>query len=780
MDNPWGAPDDSSAFSLPAPLSPKFSLPSPPLAFDSSSSTGWGGADDGGWGGTVDDYVPGGFSASAEAEGGGALTEREERAPQRRDSDAGGWGAGSPELSRLPLPGASSTEAEDEGFAPSPPLPLVVPPTASLSPPTLASSPVPGDEGAPENQEDDGRGWGGAAEDDLPPISSLRISSPSPSPDSADRDSGWLDPAEAPGWEPPELPDALPSFGDAFERAKTPRRVGDGQVQVGADGDEAWGSAQGWEERKRREEQEREEEEARLVKEAVERAERLAREDEEQGAAVNSLSSTAAADSARSLFRLSSVFTKNAAAKSAEAAKAAGVAASDAASRISSSVAREEPPKTGMSSIQGAVEEKGRAGDEFDVDAPGRQQPKSSWWSRGRTESAAADETAPGPAKQDEEPERVASPCSEQQVGAVGRFFGRFKRPASAPIEGQQQEQAGQRSEDRTSSDAGAGSSGVEFAAADFDVLASGGIAQLSRPKEQTEEQGDELGDFLGAPATSTAGRLGSLGRRAALQRLAQAPPEDDFGGLLGAFSAPPATAHRQQPARKTSALDPFDPLSEAFTAPSAPAPLPPATANAGTASFPSLAPPQPPTAIASASSPLDEFDAFFDSVAASTAPKPAIVVPLLPSSLAARPAVHAPTPRTRPPAPSRSSLASRPPPRVATMSPPLRTSSASPSSSSSASRAATPILPLAPPPPPSQPLASSRGGSGGLISVASPQPPPPSSSAPSVQQRASMSTTPLAPLPDGGAKPPPPRPAQQPAKASGPLSLDDLSFFES
>ncbi|GAA6036622.1 hypothetical protein JCM8097_001256 [Rhodosporidiobolus ruineniae] len=757
MDNPWGAPDtDDSAFSasLPRPASPKLdlALPSTSATFGDSSTPSWGADDgDGGWGGAVDDYVPGVFASAAAGPAGAEESKADGRDEVGFSSSSAvkGWGADSPELSK-------ATPSSPGGFAPSPPLPppvpLAQPPSPlPLSPPSFAPAPS-FDEPAPPSVEeddpgageDDGRGWG-PDEDDLPPISSLRLAAPSDAPTlNLDRADDWVDPDEAASAAQAEEDAPLPSFGDAF--SKTPRR---NSAENERDG-EAWGSAVSYEEQQRLEAEIREKV-RRAEMEYAEEEEALRRQKEglpplEKDKPTEKPSADSTADGAPPPSATRSRFSflpklragaEQAAVKSVETVNAV-------ASKMEQHAAP-EPPKTGMSSLQG--------------DPPA-------------------------------EPEKTESPDPQQQ-GAVGRFLGRFRRPASAPMEGKD----GQQQQQQPQEPARKSAEHVDFNPDDLDVLA-GGVSRPPPPSApaRTIEPYDEDED------EQEASGIGRFFGRSKPAVVAQAPPEDDFGGLLGAFStAPVKPSVTSQAVKPRGALDPFDPLSETFgavavpnikpvslgrpppTAPRTAAHPPPAAA--GIASFPSLAAPSQ-TQAARASSPMDDFDAFFDSVAVSTGNKPA------PSSAAAiaPPAVLSPTPRAQPaqnnilrPSSSAARLSSTssssarpsvisPPPRIATISPPTRTSTASPSSSTGRS---TPILPLAPPPPPSQPLAASRQG---LISIDGP--PPTSRSAPPVPQAGAASGG-----GGGGALKPAPSAAQkQPLSrsSSGPLSLDDLSFFES
>ncbi|GAA5972317.1 hypothetical protein JCM11641_002406 [Rhodosporidiobolus odoratus] len=796
MDNPWG--DDSFASSPPQLASPKLSL-SPPTS-STFTTPAWG-TDDEGWGSAADDYTPGAFGGTR----GAAIDDNEDEdknievdEPTAPGTDDRGWNAESPELRRPPTIADETSQGSITSSPALPPVSFAVPPSPPThtfsAPPDNSSQPA-----SPTEEPDDGRGWAGAAEDDLPPIASLRIALPSPPQPAEEQSSGWVDPAET-GWEPPDIPDTMPSFGDAFERAKTSRRESMDVREGAADqGEEAWGSAKGWEERREAELQRERE-----MLEAEEKAKEIptpqdATEQEEQ-ADEAPRSSTDAAPAARSAFsRFASVLPKFKAGVDQTAAKSAETinAAFDSASGISLPGAKQAPSGTGMSSIEGvqptpAGQIKGHAGDEFDLDAPSKVAPvRTSWWSRGKETAAPA---APEQPKQEQEEDPRTLGVEEvnpgesgrtdsaepQQQGAVGRFLSRFKKPTAGNGEGEQRRST---EKERASGDE------MTFKDDDFDVLASVGVTQMVKAKEAIEEVEEEVGGFFGD-------RL----RRGKAQQLASAPPEDDFGGLLGSLATAPVKPSTKPASART--LDPFDPLGDTFGFTPAPQPVSygrsadsgpvqpisiSSAASAPSAALASFRQRGEPQSASSAAAQDDSFDAFFDSVVASTSNPQAVAPSARPLSSST---VLSPIPRGQPssanilppkPPASLRSLASRsslvsPPPRIATISPPARTSTASPSSASA--RPITPILPLAPPPPPSQPLASSRGGSGGRISIA-PPPPAPSSSAPPAVQRA------VSPIPVGTLAPAPvgstPEPAPPPQRSrSGPLSLDDLSFFES
>ena len=267
--SPWGAPasDDLPALA-PHPSSPRRSTYSPPPAASSSfSAPAWPDDDggDGGWGGAVDDYVPGAFGGGfSSASGGGGFTSDSPHdddgvALSHSNGAARGWHPDSPELPKLvastssaPIADAASPSSLS-GFRPSPPLSPAALALPSFPPDSLDASTARDDERASEG--DDGRGWGGA-EPDLPPLGALRIAAPeSPAADDS-RDDGWGPAQEGPDPDDKEPP--LPSLGDLFPSAAASRRQSVELAQKGEQGEDAWGSSQGWEERMRLEAEARE------------------------------------------------------------------------------------------------------------------------------------------------------------------------------------------------------------------------------------------------------------------------------------------------------------------------------------------------------------------------------------------------------------------------------------------------------------------------------------------------------------------------------------------
>ncbi|GAA5918777.1 hypothetical protein JCM1841_002729 [Sporobolomyces salmonicolor] len=832
-DSPWGAPSDFAA-SLPRPPSPKPTYTPPASAgFNAPLTSTWG--DDGGWGSTVEEY---GAFGSSPASGVEVTTEEIEL---DRDHDAplssvnldsgGGWGDGmSPEMPKLDLPSSSDRPPSPPGFASSPPLaPVALPGPSSPTSSALSGIPRSSTSASPPaspsaTKVEDDRGWVPASPE-LPPIGNLRISPPA-SPSKADRTSGWGDSEES-SWEPPAIPEPLPSLRDVFGGAKPD---GSGEKEAVPDGEEAWGSARGWEESRVREQS------------ASEAGQRGTGEESWSGepsqgyvqgksipaALVDGLKVdsrefansnwTVSQDSWRkggsqegdadvltqspdlpassptssqppitndtplpSLFRLTpTLFPKfreglgKTAARSAETLQGSSSRAFRNAKfglRDTRPVSEQKQGPWDAASGLGTAAP-GHEGDEFDLDHAGRAKPaaKSSWWGasgggnvqKGKGQEEDDDANTLGiPETQQGEPGRIASPEPGQQ-GAFGRFFNRLKRqPTSTDATGSSSTQAHGRSsgEQQQQRD-------VNWSEDDFDALGSGEIVRIAQTQKEEAEMNNVRGGFFGDRLT-------------ARTRVATAPPEDDFGGLLGAFAQAPAKPVVKAKAAK--AYDPFDPLSDdsgsagaAPIPPVFPAPLPPnrfslppspqPTLPSAVASFPSLAAPQARPASSLATSSLsadDSFGAFFKSVAASTGNKSSSAPIPSPPNLSARRPTSIILPK--PAASHRSSVAS-PIPRIATISPPTRTSTVSPASSG----ASTPIFPLAPPPPPSQPLAGGRGG----FNIAPP---------PQATQRVSAplqppSAAPLAPAPAAA----PVKPAALSSATSGPLSMDDLSFFES
>ncbi|BGP52886.1 hypothetical protein JCM8202_003968 [Rhodotorula sphaerocarpa] len=800
-DSPWGAPDDSFGATLPKPPSPPVDIAPLPSSL-SLAAPSWGDEGDA-WGSSNDTYAlpvssPGAGSSSAPyGRDNDHPTLPSSAAPDFRD-DA--WPT---EDTTGHFPGPDATGGDhlaDDSM-----------PTRIPSPPPLpvhAHDPYDGGDsaephgvrgGGAASPHDDGeeRGWGGASPD-LPPISSLRLAG-SPSPDDDGRAAGWT-PEAAENFDEDIPPPPLPTVEEVFASAK-PRR----DSAEAAGGGDAWGSSQGWEERMRAEA------EARAQERGDEPEEDTSTQAQEQEASDGPARTSSDAPAAPSgLSSILGKFRKGAedgAAKSTEIVKGATSAASQTAGQLA------QATSDTLAQSQGE----------------GQAPAKSSWFGR---RSKPAEPQAPPPQKKSEEEEDPrtlgveevetggsgrASAEEPVQPSAIGRFFSRLKRgPASNPDEGGE----------KTPSPRTSGDMPSEIRPDDLDALATGRISSARSPASAPLDD-----DFDPAPTRS--GFFASRGKASAAQ-VPMGPPEDDFGGLIGALAAAPSPSSG---GGRPTAFDPLDPLSDSYGAvpsipalnkpksapstrptsmarpsrPAAPAsparrvqPTPtqlatssPPRTSATIASFPARVPSVPAISPAASRTGDDSFDAFFDSVAASTTssrpasqPKPS--VPPIPSN------VRSPSPLL----PTASSGASKPrapapAPRM-TISPPPRASTASPASSigSGGARATTPIMPLPPPPPPSQPVA----GGARSLNILGPSPPA-SASPPAFPSSAAASgappriptplgavSAPLAPSPvlapapaSGGSKPLSPAAGAVPQrpKSSGPLSMDDLSFFE-
>ncbi|BGP21620.1 proteophosphoglycan ppg4 [Rhodotorula toruloides] len=765
-DSPWGAPEDSFTSSLPRPPSPPFD-PSATLSLPLPSAPTWADDDAPGWGASADDspiaVLPTQSAQLPSVDTRDVPMKVEERISEGTGfaGTNGGWCIDSPEIPRLSTLSTFRGAAVNDSTADLPPFPPLSSPAAVFTSPSLLTG-----EGGEDENKDEGGGWGGALQD-LPPITSLRIASP-PSPKAEERDSGWG--VESEDADPSEIPPPLPTVDEVFASARRRRESVELAKQAEA-GEDAWGSSQGWEERMRIEAELREKE--RLAELAAAGIEPEAQKPSENADVAKQDGDghperPAANGGITSIFRSFRKGAEDAAAKSTEVVKDT----SDSAARGIAAIGRTTSARTSQDERRG--------------DSPARTSEErtagKSWW--GRSGAKKEEEAKKPEPKEEDDPNtigveeveqgesgRVDSP--EPQQGAIGRFLSRLKRPASAPTEGTSD--ARQTPSPRNSSEQQA----PAFRPDDFDALANGEIGRvtLQVQRKQEEEEATPRGGLFGLHSKSAAA-------------VPSTPPEDDFGGLIGALANAPARPAARNSASKT--FDPFDPLSDSFGAlparsallrpgqsaanPLAPPPQPsaisqpavqPPSHNRRTSSIASF-PASPPLAPAPyANEPEDSFDDFFNSVVAST------LKPASPPAVK----VVAPTPRQDKPAstllssaashPVRASSIKSPPPRMS-ISPPIRTSTASPASVNGASRATTPIMPLAPPPPPSQPLASTRGH------VLSPPP--------AATQRVGtpLQAAPLAPSPasSAGPKSPPPAPPQR--SKSGPLSLDDLSFFES
>ncbi|GAA5908354.1 uncharacterized protein JCM6883_004361 [Sporobolomyces salmoneus] len=729
-DSPWGAP--SRSYSPPPALPPSTTLDhSPPLS-SSTAAPSWGIDDGGGWGNssTVEEEYPR-FERAAEEE------EKEESGFEspgevyRKESVGDAWGSNTDEL-----PTSSGTKAaeEEREFELPPPVDDSTPlpaPSATLDedPTTLR---IEHSETVEVEEESDDRGWTPSTPP-LPPISTLQISS------SSSPSSPTANPTTS-SWEPSsfdeahDVPPPLPSVDDLFGKRE--------RESIG-DGEEAWGSSRGWEERQRssppqqfeeehvEEEDDVTEEERREIERKVREAEEAAQRGEDNWGTTTSVSTPT----------------------------------------VTVRVSGEE------------VEERGHKGDVYDLDAPEkRETKKKSWWSRGEsTQTQKQKEVV-----EEEDPQTVGVPEvqtgdssgktvkeeeSTQQVGTIGRLFGRFRKPtpnASDATGG------GGGSSTRTSTEQQPPTPTIgstpkmeeNWKNEDFDALSSGQFGVRSSTQQHQfnthEEEEEEVarGGFFGS-------ERGSLKKIRA--RIPTAPPEDDFGGLLGAFeTAPPVRPQSTTTRTRTTSSKPFDPFDPLSEPPPPTIVSPPATTNSKRPVSYFVAP--PPRPVTSQKSGDDSFDAFFDSVTSSI-PKPSlssIPTPRLPStSTRPSPSLILPKPASS----KRTSLAS-PIPRMASTSPdPVR----SPASSTVSSRASTPILPLAPPPPPSQPLAQRNNLLLGSLAPNLTTSRPNSISPPPSSNPLSLST---GSIPSRVASPPV-RPTPPTGNTSGPLSRDDLDFFE-
>ncbi|GAA5958504.1 hypothetical protein JCM3765_007899 [Sporobolomyces pararoseus] len=733
-DSPWGAP---TSFPTPPSSPPLASHHSPPLSTSTPSAPlpSWGIDDGGGWGNstTVEEEY-GSFGTGARTSEVSSSSIRD--SPPRKESVGDAWGTTTfqDEQAELPMPPTTtSNELEEEPSFSNNDLPPI---DSTASPPVDVNN-------GHDDEHDDDRGWIPSTPP-LPPIQSLEISS-SPSKQANSISSPSWEPStfenHAEELPPPPLPSVKDLFSSSIGTSTNPGDEfgGERRESVG-DGEEAWGAARGWEERQEKErqmelqqqqEEFQEEEEEDVTEEERREIERKVREAEE------------------------------------------------AAER------GEDNWGTTTGTTRVSQEGTGHKGDEFDLDNPEKlkqEKKKSSWWSRSRTESSRREdgvEDAESERKQEEvqPPQQVESRTSTeepqtQQVGTIGRLFGRFKKTQtnSATSDGG--------GSTRTSAEQTRNPSLTEtkqpqndtWKDQDFDALGSGkfGIQNQLQPHQLEIEEEDEVsggvGRFFG-DRTGSGGR-GSVKSRA---RIPTAPPEDDFGGLLGTFSTAPVVSQVSKP-KTSKPFDPFDPLSEPSPQIQKMTVNPPTALKRPVSSFTIPSPTTTSTSQPSTSSGDDSFDAFFDSVTSSISKPPLSSIPTPPLTSSQRPpSLLIPRPTSSASTSAKRTPLASPIPRMSTTSPPLR----SPGSTSSvSSRATTPILPLAPPPPPSQPLAQRNNLLGSLA------PPPPSNQ--SIVRPNSIS-----PPPSHSARSSSPlQPTKGPAPTtvrgnSGPLSRDDLDFFE-
>lgn len=426
--------------------------------------------------------------------------------------------------------------------------------------------------------------------------------------------------------------------------------------------------------------------------------------------------------------------------------------------------------------------ERGVAGDEFDLDQPGSGKApatKSSWWGASSSASTSATTTnTPKSLLTKKELEHIASveaKAAESMSDAggataasgpsvLGRLFGRGKKSNVV---------------NAVDAENNPEWNGIEF-------LESGGSGNGERKKS-----GDPAATF-DDPLDSVFNK--PLERSNSPLDYNRPIPGDDFGRLA------PIKSTATKSKGKAVSLDPFDPFaddeeddfSRSSTPPIAPVArmLPPSLIPSSRSMSPlhSASPTFPSTTTSSNSSnvisfpPLivpqshassatgSEFDNFFNSVKESI-PKPtpppqsssSLPPPLAPSPVVSvspiKPSVRRPSIQTKPVLPPPSLRPSSSQPKSPLLQPPPASGSPSLSNPSS-------FFPA--PPPPSQPLRN-------FVRTPPPPPPPPPASA-------------LLSTKSGGLAPPvlpgslsnrPPAPRQTSA-GGGPLSMDDLSFFES
>lgn len=215
---------------------PHSSMSFPTSSILTTSST-WSSANDddgGGWGTTVDDMDV--FPSTTNS-----ITTSVDLQPENQDNEAlpssrmqpespkttsdGGWGHPAddldiPTLERSPTPQAAAA-ALDNAVDLNESTPRASSPTQQDYVPGTTPPISPRRGSTTESDKSDG-GWGVYGSPELPPISSLQLEDPSMAiHDGGDESTGWAGDSE---WQPPDIPEPLPSFGDAFERSK-PRRA---------------------------------------------------------------------------------------------------------------------------------------------------------------------------------------------------------------------------------------------------------------------------------------------------------------------------------------------------------------------------------------------------------------------------------------------------------------------------------------------------------------------------------------------------------------------------
>lgn len=274
-DSPWGAPTSSSLTTR---------LDSPPLSSfgPTTTTTSWGG-EGGGWGTSTDQEEEeyGSFgtttvearrdSNASESSSGSGFGRGLVTTP-RKESIGDAWGA--PDTQELPSTSIGNTHPDPS---------TILPPRLDSEPTVVRSeTPIPFRE-EEEDDDDDDRRWTPSTPP-LPPITKLDISSPSTSPTTTINRGN-------PSWEPSSFeedddsdfskPPPLPSVNDLFSNDRNGGNLE--RRESVPDGEEAWGSAKGWEERQQVEYQHEQEEVEELAVTEEERLEieRKVREAEE-------------------------------------------------------------------------------------------------------------------------------------------------------------------------------------------------------------------------------------------------------------------------------------------------------------------------------------------------------------------------------------------------------------------------------------------------------------------------------------------------------------------
>ncbi|KAM0793322.1 hypothetical protein ACM66B_000780 [Microbotryomycetes sp. NB124-2] len=763
MDNPWGdSSNDSDDVGLTLPASAFSAVPSSTVSSSSftAGSNGW--TDEPGWGSStfedtdvaalpsfdtsatttttsnrlsdsVDERLGGVDEPASLATSFNELSQ-EPSSVSRDDADRGWNVDGSPDLPRPSLPSFSpsiDSGARDE-----------------FSTPALATST---DDTASE--ADSAGGWAPVGSPVLPPVSSLALNddldaNEAGAATSTTRIDAWQPEEE---WSPPDVPEPLPSFGDAFDKAR--RRPSVASSEDGWGGGVAHARSQSWNGGH---------------EESV--------QEEEGGGTYAQAFDSAAFDDGR---------------------------------RTPIAHAFDEQQSQ---EVDGDARESGQDQHEAPAIEPEAAQPTAkaaaarTWWRRGGSNAtdanatAAKQEAAATQAASRTEPAPHSASADEQGSAAgpsaFGRLIGRFKRQSAASENASGQRSARNSSEEQHAASAAA-SLPAEWEPKDLDALEAvskraepvfAAPAQSTRSKAQSYNDDDDDGEVELYDTRKSARRHDS-----APKQVPAYEPEDDFGGLIGSFSQAPARTSLASKPRTSTLLDPFDPFADdsvdqlpapstarrqtrapaAFSAPSVPVP----TGRVG--SFPSsFAAPQARGVSNVVAAPAavdheDSFDAFFDSVANST--QRSRTPTATAAGAAVRPTVSIPRYQQQPPAsPLRTNANKSPLHALPRMSPPPKSSS--------------PIAPLAPPPPPSQP-----------VTRVSPVPRFDTASPPTAAPDNSMKTTTLRPellaamskplvasrsvsVAAGSVPAKSTPPAQQVATAasSGGLSKDDFDFFES